>query len=65
MAYNNGEKAYDVTTDSDVYLEGYETEEERLNSRLAEPAVEDDIVQMGNIYDPKRQNAIYITSTDD
>lgn len=65
MAYNNGEKAYDVTTDSDIYLEGYETEEERLNSRLAEPAVEDDIVQMGNIYDPKRQNAIYITSTDD
>lgn len=65
MAYNNGEKAYDVTTNSDVYLEGYETEEERLNNRLAEPAIEDDIVQMGNIYDPKRQNAIYITSTDD
>lgn len=65
MAYNNGEKAYDVTTDSDVYLEGFETEEERLNSRLAEPAIEDDVVQMGNIYDPKRQNAIYITSTDD
>lgn len=65
MAYNNGEKAYDVTTDSDIYLEGFETEEERLNSRLAEPAIEDDVVQMGNIYDPKRQNAIYITSTDD
>lgn len=65
IAYNNGEKVYDVTTDSDIYLEGYETEEERLNNRLAEPAVEDDIVQMGNIYDPKRQNAIYITSTDD
>lgn len=65
MAYNNGEKAYDVTTDSDIYLEGFETEEERLNSRLAEPTIEDDIVQMGNIYDPKRQNAIYITSTDD
>lgn len=65
MAYNNGEKAYDVTTDSDIYLEGFETEGERLNSRLAEPAIEDDVVQMGNIYDPKRQNAIYITSTDD
>lgn len=65
MAYNNTEKAYDVTTNSDVYLNEYETEEERINNRLAEPAIEDDIVQMGNIYDPKRQNAIYITSTDD
>lgn len=64
-AYSNGEKAYDVTTDSDIYLEGYETEDERLNSRLAEPAIDDDVVQMGNIYDTKRQNAIYITSTDD
>lgn len=65
MAYSNGEKVYDVDTDSDGYLEGYETEEERLSSRLAEPAVEDDIVQMGNIYDSTRQSAIYITSTDD
>ena len=65
MAYNNTEKAYDVTTNSDVYLNEYETEEERINNRLAEPAIEDDVVQMGNIYDPKRQNAIYITSTDD
>ena len=65
MAYNNTEKAYDVTTNSDVYLNQYETDEERINNRLAEPAIEDDVVQMGNIYDPKRQNAIYITSTDD
>lgn len=65
MAYNNTEKAYDVTTNSDVYLNQYETDEERINNRLAEPTIEDDVVQMGNIYDPKRQNAIYITSTDD
>lgn len=65
LAYNKGEKGYDVTTDTNSYLEGYETEQQRLEARLAEPEKDDGVVQMGNLQDVNRQNAVYITSTDD
>ena len=65
LAYNKGEMGYDVTTDTNSYLEGYETEQQRLEARLAEPEKDDGIVQMGNLQDVNRQNAVYITSTDD
>lgn len=64
-AYNNSEKGYNYDTGEDVYLEGYESEEDRLEKRLADPAEKDDLVQIGNIYDTNRQNAIYLTSSDD
>lgn len=35
------------------------------DERLDDIAKDDDMVQMGNIYDIERQNAVYITSTDD
>ena len=65
LAYNKGEMGYDVTTDTNSYLEGYETEQQRLEARLAEPEKDDGVVQMGNLQDVNRQNAVYITSTDD
>lgn len=34
-------------------------------SKLAQPAQGDDLVQIGNIQDPTRQGAIYLTATDD
>ena len=34
-------------------------------SKLTDVAADDDLIQIGNISDPNRQNAIYITSTDD
>lgn len=34
-------------------------------SKLAEPSEGDDLVQIGNIQDPTRQGAIYLTATDD
>lgn len=56
--YNKTEQSYN--TETGEYQSNYPTTE-----KVADVAAEDDIVQMGNIYNTQRQNAIYITSTDD
>lgn len=56
--YNKTEKTYNA--DTGEYEDNYSTTE-----TVADVAADDDIVQMGNIYNTQRQNAIYITSTDD
>lgn len=56
--YNKTNQSYNPETGE--YENNYPTTE-----KVADVAVEDDIVQMGNIYNTQRQNAIYITSTDD
>lgn len=64
IIYSDQEKAYNPDTDKDVYLEGFESEEERLEKRSADPSIEDDLIQIGSISDTQRQNAVYITSVD-
>lgn len=56
--YNKTEQSYN--TETGEYQSNYPTTE-----KVADVAADDDIVQMGNIYNTQRQNAIYITSTDD
>lgn len=53
--YNN--KLYSMTEDSETTT--------NVEDRLDEIAIGDDIIQMGNLVDVNRQNAIYLTSTDD
>lgn len=53
--YNN--KLYSMTEDSETTT--------NVEDRLDEIAIGDDIIQMGNLIDVNRQNAIYLTSTDD
>lgn len=56
--YNKTEYTYNPETGE--YENNYPTTE-----RIADVAAQDDLIQMGNIYNTQRQNAIYITSTDD
>lgn len=56
--YNKTGESYNPETGE--YENNYLTTE-----KVADVAAEDDIIQMGNIYNTQRQNAIYITSTDD
>ena len=56
--YNKTEKTYNPNTGE--YEDNYPTTE-----KIADVAANDDLIQMGNIYNTQRQNAIYITSTDD
>ena len=56
--YNKTEKTYNPNTGE--YEDNYPTTE-----KIADVATNDDLIQMGNIYNTQRQNAIYITSTDD
>lgn len=50
-------KLYSMTEDSETTT--------NVEDRLDEIAIGDDIIQMGNLVDANRQNAIYLTSTDD
>lgn len=61
--YNSNTNEYEParTTDNGT-ADGNATAKE---NRLDDIAKDDDMVQMGNIYNIERQNAVYITSTDD
>lgn len=61
--YNSNTNEYEParTTDNGTADGNATTKEERLD----DIAKDDDMVQMGNIYNIERQNAVYITSTDD
>lgn len=56
--YNKTEKLYDSNTNE---YSSYSSTEDRLD----DISKDDDMVQMGNIFNIERQNAVYITSTDD
>lgn len=56
--YNKTDYTYNPETGE--YQYNYPTTE-----KVADIATNDDLIQMGNIYNTQRQNAIYITSTDD
>ncbi len=58
ILYDQTDKTYNPNTGT--YDDNYSTTE-----KVADVSSGDDIVQMGNIYNTQRQNAIYITSTDD
>lgn len=57
MTEEYNEKLYSMTEDSETTT--------NVEDRLDEIAIGDDIIQMGNLVDVNRQNAIYLTSTDD
>lgn len=63
ILYNSNTNEYEParTTDNGT-ADGNATAKE---DRLDDIAKDDDMVQMGNIYNIERQNAVYITSTDD
>lgn len=57
MTEEYNDKLYSMTEDSETTT--------NVEDRLDEIAIGDDIIQMGNLVDVNRQNAIYLTSTDD
>lgn len=57
MTEEYNDKLYSMTEDSETTT--------NVEDRLDEIAIGDDIIQMGNLVDANRQNAIYLTSTDD
>lgn len=57
MTEKYNDKLYSMTEDSESTT--------NVEDRLGEIAIGDDIIQMGNLIDVNRQNAIYLTSTDD
>lgn len=57
MTEEYNDKLYSMTEDSESTT--------NIEDRLDEIAIGDDIIQMGNLIDVNRQNAIYLTSTDD
>lgn len=57
MTEEYNDKLYGMTEDSETTT--------NVEDRLDEIAIGDDIIQMGNLVDVNRQNAIYLTSTDD
>ena len=59
--YNSNTNEYEPARTTDNGTADATTKEERLD----DIAKDDDMVQMGNIYNIERQNAVYITSTDD
>lgn len=60
--YNKTETLYNSNTNE---YEPARTTDTAKEDRLDDIAKDDDMVQMGNIYNIERQNAVYITSTDD
>ena len=65
IMYNKTQQSFDVNLGQDSDKYDYESSEDKELSKLSELAPEDDLIQMGNIFNTQRQNAIYITSTDD
>lgn len=64
--YNKTEQLYNPNTNE--YEPARTTDNGKAvtkDERLDDIAKDDDMVQMGNIYNIERQNAVYITSTDD
>lgn len=59
--YSKTERSYSSTTGR---VES-NSESKTVEARVDNIASGDDMVQMGNIYNPERQNAIYLTSCDD
>lgn len=57
MTEEYNDKLYSMTEHSETTT--------NVEDRLDEIAIGDDIIQMGNLVDANRQNAIYLTSTDD
>lgn len=57
MTEEYNDKLYSMTEDSESTT--------NVEDRLDEISIGDDIIQMGNLIDVNRQNAIYLTSTDD
>lgn len=57
MTEEYNDKLYSMTEDSETTT--------NVEDRLDEIAIGDNIIQMGNLVDVNRQNAIYLTSTDD
>lgn len=57
MTEEYNDKLYSMTEDSETTT--------NVEDRLDEIAIGDVIIQMGNLVDANRQNAIYLTSTDD
>lgn len=57
MTEEYNDKLYSMTEDPESTT--------NVEDRLDEIAIGDDIIQMGNLIDVNRQNAIYLTSTDD
>lgn len=57
MTEEYNDKLYSMTEDSESTT--------NVEDRLDEIVIGDDIIQMGNLIDVNRQNAIYLTSTDD
>ena len=57
MTEEYNDKLYSMTEDSETTT--------NVEDRLDEIAIGDNIIQMGNLVDANRQNAIYLTSTDD
>lgn len=57
MTEEYNDKLYSMTEDSETTT--------NVEDRLDEIAIGDDIIQMGNLVDANRQNAIYLTSTND
>lgn len=57
MTEEYNDKLYSMTEDSETTT--------NVEDRLDEIAIGDGIIQMGNLVDVNRQNAIYLTSTDD
>lgn len=57
MTEEYNDKLYSMTEDPETTT--------NVEDRLDEIAIGDDIIQMGNLVDVNRQNAIYLTSTDD
>lgn len=57
MTEEYNDKLYSMTEDSETTT--------NVEDRLDEIAIGDAIIQMGNLVDANRQNAIYLTSTDD
>lgn len=57
MTEKYNDKLYSMIEDSETTT--------NVEDRLGEIAIGDDIIQMGNLVDANRQNAIYLTSTND
>lgn len=72
--YNKTETSFNVntgtyqpksTTANEAQEANPDTDSDQSISRLDDIVAGDDMIQMGNIFDPQRQNAIYLTSCDD
>ena len=64
ISYNDDGSINESTTSTNSTLYNKNTES-NLSASLASVSDEDDVVQIGNIYNERRQGSVYITSSDD